>query len=245
MKDILKIDEKFDSFQDENIKYIKELEKKVFDSNSGLIFVNSNEMETDFENAIKKLHDPKNQSWGILENERTKMFQELARMFRVFHGFYFTNLNEHPNLSSDMSPQKINYLIDKLMIRIKRMACVLDPDYSKITFKDKNSPNSYIMIKGYWFNDNGKRVRSISRNIGNSESSINELIQKLFKMNGNDVISYEPEFGLRLKPDLVVTDGTVKWYVETKLMNIDNFIRTFVMFEMWKEYKKEYNIKDE
>ena len=247
MKDIFKIDEKFDSFEDENIKYIDELDKKLFNTYSGLIFIKSIELETDFDNAIQKLQDPKNQSWGILENEVNRIYQELSRMIRIFKGFYLTNINKNDNISSDMSPQKMNYLIKRMMLRIKRLVCVLDPDYSKINFKDKKTPNPnhYTMIKGYWINDHGKRVRSVSRNIGNTESSINDLTQKLFKMNCEDVIVYEPEFGLNFKPDLIVSDGVDKWFIETKMMNIDNFIRTFVMFEMWKMYKNEYEIQDE
>jgi len=242
MKDIFKIDEKFDSYQDENLKYIKEVSERIFDLHSGLIFVESLELESDYKNAVKKLRDPKNQSWGILEKEVAGMNQELARLIRVFEGFYLTNVDEYKPNSSNLSPQKINYLINTLMIRIKRMICVLDPEYSVIKFKDKKTDNDYTMIKGYWINDEGKKVRSLSRNVGNTESSINELTMKLLKINKNNVIITEPEYSLRFRPDLRVNDGKTEWFVETKSMNIENLIRSFVMFENWKLYKEEYEL---
>ena len=242
MKDIFQIDERFNKLQDENLKYIHEIENRVFDLHSGLIFVESKELESDYKSAIKKLQDPENQSWGILDTEITGIRQELARLVRIFKGYYLTNVNEYEHLSSNLSPQKIHYIINRLMIRIKRLVCVLDPDYSTIKFKDKKYRNNYNMIKGYWIDDNGKRVRSLSRNIGNTESSINELTMKLFKMNSKNVFVMEPEFGLKFRPDLKVNDGKTEWLVETKLQNIDSFIKTYVMFEFWKMYKEEYDL---
>jgi hypothetical protein len=242
MNDIFQIDKRFNSSPDENLRYINEVINRVFDLHSGLVFVESKELESDYKNTIKKLQDPENQSWGILEKEITSMNQELARLIRVFKGFYLTEVDKYEHPSSNLSPQKIQYLINRLMIRIKRMVFVLDPDFSTIKFKDKKSGNNYTMIKGYWINDKGKRVRSLSRNIGNSESSINELTMKLFKMNSKNIFVMEPEFGLKFRPDLKVNDGKTEWLVETKLQNIENFIKTFVMFENWKMYKDEYNL---
>jgi hypothetical protein len=241
MNDIFQIDEKFDLLQDENLKYIQEVSKRKFHLEPGMIFIESNEMEKDYKNSIKKLQDTKNQSWGILQKEVSGMFQELGRLIRLFESFYTMSISENEKLSN-LSPQKIHYVINRIMIRIRRLVCVLDPDYSIINFKDKKTGNNYKMIKGYWINDNGERVRSISRNIGNTESSINELTMKLFKMNSKNVLMMEPESGLRYKPDLILFDGKTNWIVETKLQDIDNFIKTYVMFESWKIYKEEYEL---
>ena len=240
MKNIFQIDERFHSQDDKILKYVEEITSRDFSFPSGLIFLEYQELESDFKGSIKKLQDPKNQTWGILQVEVSRMLQEFGRLLRLFEGFYLGNLDGSD--SQNLSPQKINYLINKTLIRIKRMVCVLDPDYSKIKFQDKKSKKFYTMIKGYWINDQGIRERSLSRNIGNNESSMNELTQKLFKLNSKNVVVYEPESGLQWKPDLMFSDGTTRWIVETKLMNIDNFIRTYVMFEMWKMYKEEYEL---
>ena len=156
MKDLFQIDERFDSYQDENLKYVDEISKRVFDLHSGLIFVESKELESDYENAVKKLKDPSIQSWGILEKEVSGMLQELARLMRIFKGFYLTNADEYVHQSSSLSPQKIQYIINKLITRIKRLVCVLDPDYSIIKFNEKKSGNNYTQIKGYWIDNTGR-----------------------------------------------------------------------------------------
>lgn len=239
MKDLFQIDEGFNTYQDENLKYIEEVLKREFLMEPGMIFVEALEMESDSKNAIKKLQDPKNQSWGILEKEVSEMFQELGKLIRLFEGFYTSNISDNRSLSN-LTPMQIQYVINKNIIRIKRLVCVLDPGYSTIEYKDKKYGNNYTMIKGYWIDDNGKRVRSLSRNIGTKESSINELTMKLFKVNSEKITVYEPEFGLKFRPDLMVSDGKTRWMVETKLQNRNGFIRTYVMFELWKIYKEEY-----
>jgi hypothetical protein len=244
MTDIFQIDEGFDSLQDENLKYIEEVVNRTFELHSGLIFVESKELESDYRNAIKKLKDPKNQSWGILEQDVADILQELARLVRIFKGYYLTGVDKYVHPSSSLSPQKIQYITNKLMIRIKRLVCVLDPDYSIIKFKDKKTLNNYTMIKGYWINENGKRVRSISRNIGNTESTMNDLTIKLFEKNNKNLVQMEHESGSKFNVDLTVYDGKINWAVETKLMNQENFVKTFVMFEFWKVYKQEYELLD-
>jgi hypothetical protein len=243
MKNIFQIDERFHSQEDKILKYVKEITSRDFSFPSGLIFLEYQELEYDLKGSIKKLQDPKNQTWGILQVEVSMMFQELGRLLRLFEGFYLGNLDGSD--SQNLSPQKINYLINRTLIRIKRLVCVLDPDYSKIKFQDKKSDNHYTMIKGYWINDEGKRERSMSRNIGNTEYSFKELTEKLFKLNMKNIVVFEPESIFRWNPDMIVSDGKNKWVVEFKLQNMDNFIKAFVMFEMWKMYKEEYELMND
>lgn len=242
MTNLFQLDENPNPSQDEYILYIKEIEGRVFNSQSGLVFINSMEMDSDPEGSIAALQNPLNQSWGILEEEIALMNQELARLIRIFEKFYCTGIAENKELAPTISPMQVTHLVKKLFVRIKRMVCVLDPDYSVITFKEHKSKNDYNMVKGYWVADNGTRVRSLSRNIGNTEASINELTMKLFKLNVSKVFVMEPEHGMTFRPDLIVADGKTKWFVETKLLNLKDFIRTYVMFELWKMYKKEYEL---
>lgn len=242
MTNLYQIDEKLNPSQDEYILYLKKIEGRVFNSQSGLVFVNSLEMDSDPAGSLAALQNPLNQSWGILEEEVTLMRQELARLIRIFEKFYYTGIAENKELLPTINPMQVTHLVKKLFVRIKRMVCVLDPDYSVIRFKERKSGNEYNMVKGYWVADNGVRVRSLSRNIGNTEASINELTMKLFKLNASKVFVMEPERGITFRPDLIVTDGKTKWLVETKLLNLENFVRTYVMFELWKMYKKEYEL---
>jgi hypothetical protein len=98
------------------------------------------------------------------------------------------------------------------------------------------------MAKGFWIDNDGTRVRSISRNITNIESSITELVFKILKMNNKSIILMELEKASKYKPDFTVYDGSKEWWVEIKNNNMNNLVKSFIMFETWKIYKNEYEL---
>lgn len=241
MKTISTIDKKVIEGIDTNLKLVDEVSNRHVDSRSGLVFVDSKEMEIDAENAIKKFEDPKNQSWGILEKEVLLINKELDNLVRKFKYFYSTNINENEYLGPNPSPQEVNKQLERFMVRIKRLNCVLDPDFTVIKFKDKKYGKPYYMTKAYYINDAGERVRSLSRNIANAESSFPEFFDKLFTLNRKGLTITTPAYS-KYKADLNIFDGKINWLVEIKVKELNNFIRTFVMFEFWKLYKEEYDL---
>ena len=44
------------------------------------------------------------------------------------------------------------------------------------------------------------------------------------------------------KPDFIVYDGPKQWFVEVKNRNMNNMVKTFIMFETWKIYKNVYEL---
>lgn len=241
MKDIFNIDKKYKSFKDENLDFVDSL--TMLEANkplSGFIFMKMEDFEKDIPGSIKKLQNIENQSWGILSEEVSKIYQEFARLIRSFKEYY---TSKSDFTEKNLSPHEVHYIVHKSIVRIKRIACVLNPEFSIITFTDKKTNNSYEMIKGYWINDEGRKVRSLSRNVGKVEASMIELTTKLFKLNKEHIITHEPSFNLHFRPDLIIFDGKTEWIVETKMLDKGNFVKTYVMFELWKMYKEEY--KDE
>jgi len=241
MNDIVKIDKGFDSNTDENLRYLMEFLSRESNLNSGMIFVDKHEFELDERGARKKISDVKNQSWGILEPEITLMSKEKERLIRLFKEFYSTPVSENPDLRN-LTPHQLQYIITKLMIRIKRLECVLETKFNSTEFLEKKSGNRYLMAKGYWINDDGTKVRSISRNIVNVESSIADLAVKLFRTNKKSVTVMELDKSLGYRPDFTVYDGPVQWFVEVKIDNMNDMVRTFIMFETWKVYKEKYEL---
>ena len=238
MKDIFNIDKNYITFKDENLDFVDSLTMLEIDKyQSGIIFMKMEDFEKDFPESIKKLENIENQSWGILSEEVSKIHLEFGRLIRLFKDFYVFKLEF---TEKNFSPQEINYVIHKTIVRIKRLACVFNPEFSIITFTDKKTNITYEMIKGYWISDEGRKVRSLSRNVGKIGSSMIELTSKLFKLNNKHLTIYEPSFNQQYRPDLIVYDGTTKWIVETKMLDKGNFIKTYVMFELWKMYKEEY-----
>ncbi len=249
MGNIFKILPDLSSYDDDILSYIESISKRDFSFPSGLIFVPYEDFERNFEEANRILHDKENQSWGIFQDEINKMGKELNELIQSFKDFYLSKTDYSDISIQGLSPQEISYLIIKAVIRIKRLICVLDSDYSTIEFQDKKTKNKYTMIKGYYINENGVRKRIFSRNIGNKEQSLIELFQKVIKSNLKGVEVFE---NVRLQVenrkfkytvfDLFAIDGKRKWAIEFKNQNKDNLIRTFVMLEMWKLYQKSYEL---
>ena len=241
MKDIFKIDERFDSYQDENLNYLEEFSKKEFNQQSGLIFVDKKEFDANQVQARKKISDPKNQSWGILEKEVTDMIQEKNRLIKLFKDFYNSNVSENPELKN-LPPHKLQYIVSKLMIRIKRLDCVMDTQYNSTEFNEKKTGHRYLMAKGYWVDNNGKRVRNISRSIMNKQDTITELAIKVLKVNHSSIVTLEPARSSGYKPDFVVFDKPKEWWVELKTKNMNDLVKSYIMYETWKIYKSEYEL---
>ena len=146
MTELFEIDKGFESYEDENIKYLEEFTKKKFDQRSGLIFVDKNEFENDEAQARKKISDPKNQSWGILESEVADMIQEKERLIRLFRQFYSSKVSES-SASETLTPHQLQYIISRLVIRMKRLDCVIDTRYHSTEFLEKKTGHRYLMAK--------------------------------------------------------------------------------------------------
>lgn len=239
MKDLFQIDEKSKSFQDDYLKYIEEVSGRHFQLQSGMAFIDSREMDSNPKQSLLKFQDLQIQNWGIFEGELTKIHNEFQRLINLFNEFYNSKLSFN-NSNSDLSPREIHYLTTKLIVRIKRMAYVLDPDYTIIKFKNNKSGIKYEMIKAYWINDNGEKVRDITRNVGSLESTTVDFVEKILKSNFRGLIQFQPQDNSKSKYDLMISDGKTNWMVQFKLKDKKSFIRTFVMFELWKLYNEEY-----
>lgn len=238
MNEIFDIDKGFEFYEDENLKYLEEFNEKKFDQRSGLIFIDKKEFENDETQAKKRISDPKNQTWGILEKEVTDMIQEKDRLIKLFRDFYSSSIFES---SESLTPHQLNYIISRLVIRMKRLDCVMDTRYHSTEFLEKKTDRRYLMAKGYWVDDNGKRVRKISRSIINTQATIAELAIKVLKSNKNTIVTMEPERS-GYKPDFVVFDKPEEWWVELKTKNMKDLVKSFIMFETWKVYKSEYDL---
>ncbi len=240
MTEIYEIDKGFESYEDENLKYLEEFAKKEFDQRSGLIFVAKKEFENDEAQARKKISNPKNQTWGILENEVSDMIQEKDRLIKLFREFYSSQASA--SLGSDtFTPRQIQYITSRLVIRMKRLNSVMDTRYNSTEFLEKKTGHRYLMAKGYWVDDNGKSVRKISRNIINTQATITDLAIKVLKTNKNTIVTLEPARS-GYKPDFVVFDKPKEWWVELKTKNMNDLVKSFIMFETWKVYKNEYEL---
>lgn len=241
MKNIFTIPSNLSSTEDNVLKEIKEALTLDFNFSSGLVFVKLQGGSSDFASVRKELEEGE-QSWGILAPLVDSMQKELKSFAQLFEQFYITK-SDYKTFSSDgLSPLEINHIIGAALVRIKRMRCVLNPEFTTIDFQDKKTNNRYTMIKGYWIDDQGAKKRSFSRSISNTEASLEDLISKMIKSHVKNSVIIEPDKSFTFRPDLIVADGESRWAVEIKLKTKESLIRTIVMLEMWKLYKQTYEL---
>jgi len=241
MKSIFIVPKEMGSTKDEVLKFLDKISARDFNFPSGMVFVQLGGIGDDYTAVRMQLQQGK-ESWGLLTELVESMHQELGKLIRLFEGFYQKKSVYAEYDKDGLSPMEINFLIKSTMVRIKRMLCVLSPDFNTIKFQDKKTPNRYTMIKGYWVDDYGTRKRSFSKNVGNTESSMVELIHKMIKSNFKVAVVSEPDLSSNFRPDLIVFDGKQRWAIDTKLQTMENLIKTFVMLEMWKLYQKTYEL---
>lgn len=240
---IFNIDTDFNPNQDEVMNLINGIDKKDFDFSSGYVFMQLEEIENlDIDSACKLLKDKNNQSWGFLEDERKKQFFELERLLEEFKSFYTTRWEYNKISANGFTPQEITYFVNKYLIRLQRLILVLNPQLSFTSSEKKGTGRSYDMVKAYWINDDGQKVRNFTKNIGNSETAVIELLDKLTSIIKGQHESYQPKLKNGLTPDVVVAVGNKKWVVETNILEKEDYGRTFVIFELWKKYKETYTL---
>jgi hypothetical protein len=241
MKNIFTIPRDLSSTKDDVLKEIKEALTLDFNFSSGLVFVKLQGGSSDFVSIRKELQEGE-PSWGVLAPLIESMQKELKSFAQLFEQFYTTKSDYKTVSSGGLSPLEINHLINEALVRIKRMRCVLNPEFSIIDFQDKKTTNRYTMIKGYWIDDQGAKKRSFSRSISNAEASLEELIAKAVKSHIKNSVVIENDKSFNFRPDLIVADGENRWAVEIKLRTRESIIKTIVMLEMWKLYKQTYEL---
>uniref|UniRef100_UPI0032175119 hypothetical protein n=1 Tax=uncultured Draconibacterium sp. TaxID=1573823 RepID=UPI0032175119 len=222
---------------DEILEFLKEISHKDYGFPSGLEFIPYEDFMKGIRRTSKLPADINKESWGLLSGEYSKMHGELGQLITDFMNFYDGRTD-----TSNYTPQQINAIINYYMLRIRRIGCVLNPEYSLISSYEKKSKFTYHMVKGYYINDEGKRVRSLSRNVANTEAAIEDIVAKVLKLNVKGVEIFEPDNVSGAKPDMVVIESKKKWAVEIKSKDKETIIRAYVGFEMWKLYKEQYDL---
>lgn len=242
MENLFTLPNELESRKDNVLELVKELTKGDFNVPSGLVFVKLDGSNNDFESIRTELQSGK-QSWGILNDLVLSMQLELKNLIQKFEDFYLTKSDYKTYDRDGLSPMEINHLLNAALVRIKRMRYVLNPEYIKSDFFDKKSNNRYTMIKGYWIDDEGTKTRSFSKNICNTEASLEDLVAKIIKSHVKNSVVMEPIKSWRFRPDLIVAVGeNNRWAVEIKLQAKDSLIRTYAMLELWKLYKQTYEL---
>lgn len=130
-------------------------------------------------------------------------------------------------------------IIQFKLIRLQRFNLILNPTIYQ--FNLKSGDKIYDKSSAVWINDNGLKNKNFSRNFGNQEENIVNVLEKtLIKYMGATTVKnvQHPQY----MPDLAMKFGTEIFYFEVTRMEKSSIIKTATILEMWKHYKEIYNL---
>ena len=82
----------------------------------------------------------------------------------------------------------------------------------------------------------------MNRNVGVEDWKLAELASKMFSTVGFESHLEARNINNGTRADMLISKNNKSWVVEIKADDRDSFIKTFISLELWKEYKKEYQL---
>ena len=167
---------------------------------------------------------------------------ELERDLLVNHCLnYYTEIDNRFCVAGKMTStiQEIARELRKWELRLRRLSEVISPDYSVTNGYNKRTNKTYRMLKAYWINDDGQRVRTFNKNVGISDGGIEHHFERYFRARG-----YEVTMGVKLangwSPDLLIDKNKKQSIVDFKISHKEQFYPQFMSMEMWAHYQSIY-----
>ena len=139
-----------------------------------------------------------------------------------------------------VSLKDLNYHLGAIVLALNRLYLVQNPEYSYTVAKHSRSKIEYDMIKGYWYMDDGEKLRTISRSIGSTIHSVDILSCKMLENFGYETFIPNHPIGNNIQVDFVVIKDNKKWIANSSIKERKSYIKTFVSMELWKIFKEIY-----
>ncbi len=207
-----------------------------------LIFKEADKFEKmDIKDARFYLQDPKNYSWGVLQDIRDDMVSEFITNQRRLRELYLNPLETLEGFTGKLNAKDLVSYIEYLKVRLRRSMCYMDADFTFTKSTNPSTKTKYELIKAYWIEDDGTRVRSFNKTMGNQGMMIEELNVKMFETLGYLALRDKKYNGVII--DILLSKGEQKWVVEVKHQVKENYIDAFASIELWKHYKTQYGMQ--
>lgn len=214
------------------LKSLEKLRSKAQPKTTGLSVVNVKEVlgwdKSEVRSTMMKgqLIDP------FSERLIQTIFNEKNRLIEDFESFFNS---EQPSMKSS----EVYEQVVKFQIQIERLALIIQPVLSKVTFN--KGDKEYDMGKIQWLDDEGNKFR-MSRTYG-QRGQIGLLIplQKYIQ----ELVKVDEEFLLHKIQSDYVFDLAVKvngefFGIDFQFSNKENFLDSLARLELWNIYKSTY-----
>jgi len=86
---------------------------------------------------------------------------DLNKLKTALKEMIYSNVTSFTNISNAISE------VEKIMIRIQRIRCVISPNLKMIVQRHNDgNEREYLFARGYWVDDNGNTVRTVAKLFG-------------------------------------------------------------------------------
>lgn len=114
---------------------------------------------------------------------------ELKRIKEAFVRFYFSKLKEIGSSYKDLDIiADADNRIGQFVIQLMRLRLVIQPEVQISKNVHPRTNLKYLAIKGYWIDDNGKKIRKFTKSIGRAESYTQGIEDKQALIDGIKLI---------------------------------------------------------
>ena len=125
---------------------------------------------------------------------------------------------------------------------MRKLCLILNPQVTISTSVHPRTKIKYAVVKAYWIDGDGNLKRSVNRNVGVEDWKLAELASKMFSTVGFESHLEARNINNGTRADMLISKNNKSCVVEIKADDRDSFIKTFISLELWKEYKKEYQL---
>jgi hypothetical protein len=218
----------------------KEMTKTPFNSLSieDLLFGNGCLLDGIFD-AQKKLEELRKKPYSVGRREPGSHddFSPILNEITDYQLFIKSLLDRKLSSFND-SDTVANFLLNGMrdLVRGARLLDVLKLKYHYTSSKSKVNDEVYEMLRIYFTSDSGKRVRSVSKNMGNIRNKNQVIGTKILSMLGYTHI--EENKSLRNRFDFTARLGYEIFEIDVRNINRVSLIETYTFIYLWQYYKK-------
>lgn len=177
--------------------------------------------------------------YSIFNQLRNDQITELKSCKKELLEFYTTAWDYSKFGNGKFSPMDIVRLTIQKKVRIARLREILTPQFALTTVPHSKTGHKYRVARAYWWDDNGKRSRSITRSVIREEFEIIERLADLYEDLGFEVFK-NMKMSNNTIADMLITKKQEQYIVEVKMTNEEDLARMILTLSMWQEYKKSY-----
>jgi hypothetical protein len=239
-KEYFILDQSVDPNKDEIIEFLQLDDGKDYQTPSPDKMMPLAEYEKLTPNDVSKLfRDNYSSNYSLFQQFREQQLAELNRTKKDLKDFYTTSWDYSQYGKGMFSPMEIARLTLQKKIRVARIREVLEPQFAEVLVPHNKTQHKYWVARAYWWDDYGKRSRSVTKSIRRSDLKVIDRLRNIY-----EDMDFEVSTDKRLKnntiADLVIKKKNEEYVVEVKKIKFEDLARFILSMGMWEDYKKIY-----